>query len=56
MFNNFEYVDMLKQCNSSMLSAIADSLLRYKFCLYRKEKLICVQQEIQRRINEGSYE
>lgn len=56
MFNKFEYEEMLKQCNSVMLGAITDSLLRNKLCLYRKEKMICIQHEIQRRINEGSYE
>lgn len=56
MFNKLEYEQMLSQCNSTMLSAINESLFRYKLCLYRKEKMICINHEIQRRINEGCYE
>ena len=56
MFNKFEYEQMLSQCNNVMLSAITNSIFRNKLCLYRREKLNCIQHEIQRRINEGSYE
>ena len=56
MFNKFEYEEMLKQCDNTMLDGIISSLFRNKLCLYRKEKMICVQHEVQRRINGGSYE
>lgn len=48
MFNKFDY--------EQMLLSILTPLWRNVFIKNRKEKLICVQHEIQRRINEGSYE
>lgn len=57
MFNKFEYEQMLSQCDNNMLEQL-NILLWHKSCiaLHRKEKLTYVQNEIQRRINEGSYE
>lgn len=57
MFNKFEYKQMLSQCNNNTLEQLS-ILLWHKGCIasHRKEKLICVQYEIQRRISEGSYE
>lgn len=56
MFNKFEYEEMLSQCDIVGLKLISEILWCSTIVLHRKEKMICVQHEIQRRINEGGYE